>query len=141
MSGNNKLKKKLCCICCMLLVCSTMCVSERAQAYSLNQKVYDKVGNTWWTNNSSAGWDIKFKRSKMVFYSRDNHKVDWTARICKCKTLRKGYLICVKYKKHKYSYFISNKKNTKEMWHYSGWKKDPMKYSGSSSLSKGKWPI
>ena len=132
--------------CRVLLMILLLCIcfvpifidEEAYAAYKLNQKAYSKIKGKWYTQASSGGYDVKFSRTKIKYYDRSTGKIDHTGKICGCKTSKKGYLIKIKYKGNKYSYYLP-KKSAKGLDFYGDWKRDGYVYSGSSSLSLGKW--
>lgn len=113
--------------------------SSSSKSNFLCKEVYNRVKRSWWTENSSGGDDIKFTRKQVIYYNRDNGKVKWKASIMGCKKLKSGYLVNVKNGKYKYSYFLYKNNFYDTIEFYSSWKRNPNKYSGSASLSKGKW--
>ncbi len=113
----------------------------------LNKGVYSLVQGKWYTENTSAGYDVRFTRSEARYYDRKTGKLSYTVEIAGSQNIKKGYyqkgyLIKLKrrYKRktYKYSYYI-RKKRPNIMWFYSGWKADGNRYSGSASLTVGKW--
>lgn len=112
--------------------------STKKKPTKLKGKVYKWVKNKWWTENSSGGFDVKFTRTKVNHYNRENGELYYTAKIKGYQKIKGGYVIKVKNGQYKYCYAIyENQKNALEF--YTGWKVDVDQYSGSSSLSRGKW--
>lgn len=123
----------------MLLVMLLFEVPAQAKTYRLNKKVYSRVKGCWWTNVSSAGYNVKFTKTKMKYYDRKSNKVVKVAKIRGCKNYKNGYLIKVQDGKYKYSYHMYKRKYKNILEYYDGWKRDGKRYSGSSSLMRGKW--
>lgn len=107
--------------------------------FQLSDAQYKKVKG-WWTCNSSGGWDVKFTRSKVKYYDRENGKLAWTATIKKCKKRGSIYIYYVKSERGCYE-FRTNETDSNVLDYYGTWdeKNYADYYSGSSSLSRGKW--
>lgn len=130
--------KILCLIFCLALTVMIAPTPVRAKSATLNPKVYKRVKG-WWTTNSSGGYDIKISKTKMKYYKKNGKKVVMTATIKGCKKVKDGYLIQVKVGKLKWSYHMYNKKHKNTLEFFDGWKLNGKKYSGSSSLMRGRW--
>ncbi len=112
--------------------------STKKKLTELKGKVYKWVKNKWWTASSSGGYDVKFSKTKVKYYNREDGKIHHIAKINSYKKINGGYVIKVKNGQYKYCYTIyENQKDALEF--YNGWKVDVDQYSGSSSLNKGKW--
>jgi transglutaminase/protease-like cytokinesis protein 3 len=117
-------------------------------AFQLSDKQYKAVKG-WWTQASSGGCDVKFTRTKVKYYSREDGKVVRTYTIKKCKKINGVY-----------SYYLKGSNGTSEikfqlrlseeykngesnygLEFYGTWDESQLSntYSGSSSMSKGKW--
>ncbi len=115
---------------------------QRAEAAGLSKKAYAIVKGQWWFQSSSGGNDARFTKNKIKYYNRKNYKVERTAAIKKCVKTKRGYVVCVKDGKVKYSYtipFEGRKKKEYQLWFHGSWKPNANDYSGSSSLNRGKW--
>lgn len=112
--------------------------STKKKAKKLKGKVCTWVKDKWWTENSSGGYDVKFTRTKVKYYNREDGEIHHIAKINGYQKIEGGFAIKVKFEQYKYCYAIyENQKDTLE--YFIGWKVDGNQYSGSSSLSEGKW--
>ncbi len=106
------------------------------KAKKLTTAQYNAVKG-WWSHNSSGGYDVKFtKDGKVKYYQRYTNTVANTFVVVKVKKVKGNYLYCL-YDNNSGSK-ISYYKQAGYMEFYGGWTvgKD---YSGSSSLSVGRW--
>lgn len=107
--------------------------------FKLSDKQYKKVKG-WWSSNSSGGWDIKFTRSKVKYYDRTTGDLAWTAAIKGCKKKDGIYVYYIKSEKGCYE-FRTTKFDSGVLEYYGSWDDEHYVdyYSGSASLSCGKW--
>ena len=106
--------------------------------YAVPEKIYNKIKG-WYAENSSGGYNIKVEREYFIKYYRATDKVSSRWKIHTMKTKDNGYLFCVKYRDWEVGYFCEKNKLGEGFDHLMGWDGDWIGYSGSSSLSKGKW--
>lgn len=120
---------------------SKNCQVEAAtkKQFKLSEKQYKKVKG-WWSDNSSGGWDVKFTHSKVKYYDRVTGKLAWTATIKKCKKKGNVYVYYIKSEKGCYEYRTTTY-DLNVLEYYESWDDENYGdyYSGSSSLSRGKW--
>lgn len=104
--------------------------------FKLSDKQYKRVKGLW-TYNSSGGWNVKFTRSKVKYYNRDNGKLEWTAKIKKCKKAGKTYIYYIQSQNGKYQFRTSDE-NADVLEYYGTWDNDCYSdyYSGSSSMER-----
>ena len=102
------------------------------------EKIYNKIKG-WYAENSSGGYNVKVTRDYFIKYDRETGKISSRWKIHKMKTKDNGYLFCVKYREMESSYFCEKSKLGEGFDHLYSWDGDWIGYSGSSSLSKGKW--
>lgn len=117
---------------------SAICTADAA-TFKLSDEQY-KIVKGWWSYNSSGGWDVKFTRTKVKYYDRETGKVSWTATIKNCKKKNGIYIYYVKTENGETEYRTSTEyPDTLES--YFSWDDSNISnyYSGSSSLSRGKW--
>ncbi len=96
-----------------------------------------KAVKGWWSHNSSGGYNVKFtKEGKVKFYDRYTNKVVDTFVVVKVKKVNGRYLYCL-YNNNR-GVKISYYKGDGYMEFYGSWTINK-NYSGSSSLSPGKW--
>lgn len=106
--------------------------------YAVPEKIYNKIKG-WYSESSSAGYDVKVTRYYFIKYDRNTGKVSSRMKIHKMKTINNGYLFCVKQNGWEIGYFCEKSKLGEGFDYLMGWDGDWIGYSGSSSLSKGKW--
>jgi hypothetical protein len=117
---------------------SAICTAEAA-TFKLSDVQY-KIVKGWWSYNSSGGWDVKFTRTKVKYYDRETGKASWTATIKNCKKKNDIYIYYVK-SKYGESEYRTTTKYKDVLEDYDSWDDSNISeyYSGSSSLSRGKW--
>lgn len=108
--------------------------------YTVPEKIYNKIKG-WYSESSSAGYDVKVTRDYFIKYDRTNGKVSSRWKIKKMNTTKNSYRFCVKYQNWEVAYVCNKGKLGEGFEFYDGWDEDPygIGYSGSASLSKGKW--
>ena len=106
--------------------------------YAVPEKIYNKIKG-WYSESSSAGYDVKVTRDYFIKYDRNTGKVSSRMKIHKMKTINNGYLFCVKQNGWEIGYFCEKSKLSEGFDYLMGWDGDWIGYSGSASLSKGKW--
>ena len=106
--------------------------------YAVPEKIYNKIKG-WYSESSSAGYDVKVTRDYFIKYDRNTGKVSSPMKIHKMKTINNGYLFCVKQNGWEIGYFCEKSKLSEGFDYLMGWDGDWIGYSGSASLSKGKW--
>ena len=82
---------------------------------------------------------MKVTRDYFIKYDRNTGKVSSPMKIHKMKTINNGYLFCVKQNGWEIGYFCEKSKLSEGFDYLMGWDGDWIGYSGSASLSKGKW--
>jgi len=108
--------------------------------YAVPEKIYNKIKG-WYSESSSAGYDVKVTRDYFIKYDRTTGKVSSSWKIQKMKITKNCYRFCVKYRNWEVAYVCNKGKLGEGFEFYDGWDEDPygIGYSGSASLSKGKW--
>ena len=106
--------------------------------YVVPEKIYNRIKG-WYSESSSGGYDVKVTRDYFIKYDRNTGKVSSRMKIHKMKTINNGYLFCVKQNGWEIGYFCEKSKLGEGFDYLMGWDGDWLGYSGSSSLSKGKW--
>ena len=108
--------------------------------YVVPEKIYNKIKG-WYSESSSAGYDVKVTRDYFIKYDRTTGKVSSSWKIQKMKATKNSYRFCVKYRNWEVAYVCNKGKLGEGFEFYDGWDEDPygIGYSGSASLSKGKW--
>lgn len=108
--------------------------------YSVPEKIYNKIKG-WYSESSSAGYDVKVTRDYFIKYDRTTGKVSSSWKIQKMNSTKNSYRFCVKYRNWEVAYVCNKGKLGEGFEFYDGWDEDPygIGYSGSASLSKGKW--
>ena len=101
----------------------------------LTSRQYNAIKG-WWSQNSSGGKNVRFSKSgKITYYDRwTNRKVDYDV-IYKVKKSGSGYMFYLYDNGFGTKYRFKYQGDTME--YYSGWKGN--RYSGSSSMFRGKW--
>jgi hypothetical protein len=117
-------------------------------SFQLSDKQYKAVKG-WWTQWSSGGCDIKFTKTKVKYYSRENGKVVRTYTIKNCKKVNGVYSYYLKGSNGasviKFQFRLSEEYKNGDgnygMDYYDTWDESQLLkyYSGSSSLFKGRW--
>lgn len=102
----------------------------------LPNALYKKIKG-WWTENSSGGYNYKIVKTGFKRYDRKTGKCLAVWKISGCEKTSEGYLIKVKYQNYKCSYVYDEPQDSLE-YHWD-WNASGDNYSGSSSLSRGKW--
>lgn len=108
--------------------------------FAVPEKIYNKIKG-WYSESSSLGYDVKVTRDYFIKYDRSTGKISSRWKILKMNTTKKAYRFCVKFGDWKVVYVCEKNKLGKGFDFYDGWEEDPngIGYSGSASLSKGKW--
>ena len=108
--------------------------------YAVPEKIYNKIKG-WYSESSSAGYDVKVTRDYFIKYDRTTGKVSSSWKIQKMNSTKNSYRFCVKYRNWEVAYVCNKGKLGEGFEFYDGWDEDPygIGYSGSASLSKGKW--
>lgn len=108
--------------------------------YVVPEKIYNKIKG-WYSESSSGGYDVKVTRDYFIKYDRTTGKVSSSWKIQKMKATKNSYRFCVKYRNWEVAYVCNKGKLGEGFEFYDGWDEDPygIGYSGSASLSKGKW--
>lgn len=152
-SYNNKRKYqiKVICMLWMVLVITYGCLDYqpmyvqanivqgkniKKQETKIPKRLYKKIKG-WWTESSSGGCDYKIGETRFKEYDRTTGNCLATWKVKGCKKTSEGYLIKVKYKNYKASYVYNEAQDVLE-YHWD-WNASGDNYSGSSSLSRGKW--
>ena len=116
--------------------------TTNVQAAKLPKKLYKLVKGKWYTQYSSGGYNIKFTKTRVKYYSRQTNKLVYSGNIKKVKKIKSGnYKGCYRiiYKNaNGTSSFINSDKKATAFDYYDG-AKGYSRYSGSSSIYRGKW--
>ena len=104
-------------------------------------KLYKQVKGKWYTQWSSAGYDVKFTKTRVKYYKHGAKKPSYKYPITKVKKVKKGthkgeYRIVYKLGRKKYASFIGT---AKKGFAFYGCASGYKHYSGSSSLDLGRW--
>ena len=105
-------------------------------------KLYKQVKGKWYTESSSGGYNVRFTKTKVKYYSRRTNRFIYSCKLVKVKKIKKGqfkgcYRLVYKYSHGKFSYINENKKAKHfECFNSSSGYKH---YSGSGGLWPGTW--
>ena len=102
------------------------------------EEIYQKIKG-WYYESSSGGYDVKVTKKYFTKYDRETGEVSSRWKIHKVKTKDNGYLFLVKYRDWEVAYFCEKDKLGEGFAYLTGWDGDWIGYSGSESLSKGRW--
>lgn len=140
-----KIAKKILIVMMAMAIALSLCKVSTLPAYAektskksavMSKKLYNKIKG-WYTEASSAGCDYKVTRTTFDQYDRESGERIGRWKIKKVKKTRGGYFISVKKGDFKRGYFYNGK--DKGFEYYDGWNMNTDLYSGSASLSAGKW--
>ena len=140
--NNKKLLKKIFITLFAICIMATLNMHSVHATSKIPKKFYKLLKGKWYTQNSSGGYNIKFSRTRIKYYSRRTGKQKYSYKIKKVKKIRSGYYKgryrLVFKTPHGVASFINSDKKAKYFDYY-GCEKGYKHYSGSSSISRGKW--
>ena len=115
-------------------------IETKAASSKMPKSLYKKLKGKWYTQASSAGWDIKFTKTKVNYYDRSTSKVAYSYKIKKVVKIKSGdykggYRIVFKIKKNLCSFIGKPFEGFNFYEGASGYEG----YSGSSSIAPGRW--
>lgn len=116
--------------------------------FQLSDKQYNAVKG-WWTQVSSGGCDVKFTRTKLNYYSREDGTVvrSYTIKNCKKKDGVYAYYLkgnngtsVIKFQ-FRFSEEYKKGESKYNLDYYGTWDESKLSasYAGAASLAKGKW--
>ena len=88
--------------------------------YSVPEKIYNKIKG-WYSESSSAGYDVKVTRDYFIKYDRTTGKVSSSWKIQKMNSTKNSYRFCVKYRNWEVAYVCNKGKLGEGFEFYDGW--------------------
>lgn len=140
----NRMKRGVVVLLVMVLVfgVSQSSVVTAETTGKLPNKLYKMVKGKWYTQASSAGYDVKFTKNHVNYYYRKDSKCAYSGKIKKVKKIKSGeYKDCYRIifqNANGVSSFVSIDKKASGFNYYDG-VSGHKGYSGSSSISRGRW--
>ena len=143
-----KKRKFLVLVMCIVMIFSTMTISNTTNVEARATKRALKYLKGTWHTASQPGYKVKFTKKYVKYYvdydsnfnqlpSKKLGKLEYKEKIVSTKKKKGKWIIKIKRKKGSYYYFMTSD-NDKEVLEYWGKLKDSNTYSGSSSLEKWK---